>query len=84
MVPTLVSGDFVVSFSNLMKNYKTNEIVVVKHPTLGNIIKRVEIVDANNRVKLVGDNQEVSTSSSKIGWQDQKTILGRVIWHIGR
>ena len=84
MVPTLVSGDFVVSFSNLMKNYKTNEIVVVKHPTLGNIIKRVEIVDANNRVKLVGDNQEVSTSSSKIGWQDPKTILGRVIWHIGK
>ena len=84
MVPTLVSGDFVVSFSNLMKNYKNNEIVVVKHPTLGNIIKRVEIVDANNRVKLVGDNQEVSTSSSKIGWQDPKTILGRVIWHIGK
>jgi len=81
MVPALKSGDFVLSFARVFSPYKANDIVVVRHPKLGNIIKRIQKIDSNKRVRLIGDNA-LSTSSDEIGWQEPDTVLGRVVWRI--
>ena len=79
MVPTLNSGDYVLSWGSKLRQYKRGDIVVVCHPVLGNIVKRVNKVYSNKCVELVGDNV-LSVPSDVIGLQEPDAVLGYVLW----
>ena len=68
-----------ITFRRPSSSFKSGDVVVVRHQQLGNIIKRVQQVDVCRKLKLAGDNA-LSTSSDTIGWQENSTVLGRVIW----
>ena len=81
MVPTLACGDFVISWKVASCRYKVGDIVVVRHPRFGHLVKRIQSVDENSSVRLIGDSP-LSTSPDNLGWQDHRSILGRVIWRV--
>lgn len=71
MVPTLSAGDVA-----LLRQRKalTNDIVVVRHPRLGTIIKRIAPSG-----QLVGDGPE---SSQELGEYDPATLIGVAVLSI--
>ncbi len=80
MLPTLKHDDFVISRRN--KNaYKINDIIVLKHPEWGCIIKRV-LEYNHHEVLLCADNPNESLSTERMGWQKNINIIGRVVYHI--
>jgi len=81
MLPVFKPNDFVVSFARCSSHYKKNDVVIVQHPTLGKIVKRIISIKQKS-VMLVGDNIFQSTSTQAMGSQPLSHIRGRVIWHI--
>ena len=81
MLPVFKHNDFVVSFSCCNSHYKINDVVIVQHPTLGKIVKRIISIEQKS-VMLVGDNLLQSTSTQAMGSQPLSHIQGRVLWHI--
>lgn len=81
MLPVFKPNDFVFLLSRYKSRYHVGDVVVVQHPSLGKIIKRIKSVD-NNHAFLVGDNLQASTSTESIGSLPLTLIKGRVIWHI--
>ncbi len=86
MSPRYAHGDYVLTFRGVRPRYRPNDIVVVDHPDLGIIVKRV--LDTRHRsncqhleLKLTGENP-ASSSPEHIGWQGSERVLGRVIWHV--
>lgn len=65
MAPTLKDGDFVTArpFDNKIS---VGDVVVIEHPKLGKIIKRVTSFNEKGQFKVSGDSPS-STSSEKIG-----------------
>lgn len=79
MLPSLFDKDYVITFRHKKTRYKLGDIVVVRHPELGIIIKRiVQLKEAS--VLLAGDNP-ASTSSERMGWQPCNKIIGKVVAH---
>ena len=81
MSPSYLDGDFVISRRNFMRRYQIDDVVVVKHPVLGVIIKRIAAISTDYEFWLQGDNP-MSTNSAAMGWLSQNCILGKVRWHI--
>jgi len=81
MSPAFAHNDYVVSFGCRLTRYCVGDVVVVKHPSLGVIIKRIIETDGQQRVLLAGDNP-ASTDSLTIGWQPHQQLIGKVYWHI--
>jgi nickel-type superoxide dismutase maturation protease len=81
MLPVFKPNDFVFSLSRYKSRYQVNDVVIVQHPSLGKIIKRIKNMEKNH-VLLVGDNLQQSTSTKSMGRLPLELIKGRVIWHI--
>ncbi len=81
MSPTFHHNDYVISFSWYTTCYNTGDVVIVNHPDLGILIKRIAQIDHQNRVLLTGDNP-ASIDSFTLGWQSSKALVGKVCWHI--
>ncbi|MEP0357675.1 S24 family peptidase [Paraglaciecola sp.] len=81
MNPTLADNDYVVC--GLWPGFLPIKgcLVVVFHPQLYTLVKRVENIDRSGRLWLSGDSDS-SISSDKMGWVDKKHIVGRVIYCI--
>jgi len=65
--------------------YKTTEplvgdVVVATHPYKAtHVIKRIDRLDSNGRVFVVGDNREESTDSRSFGALRREQIIGKVV-----
>ena len=81
MLPTLHNGDYIVAIRRFYKAYKCNEIIIVEHSQFGEIIKRIEHIDANNQYWLSGDGCD-SLSSQAMGAIPKQKILGALLLHI--
>ncbi|TXR54583.1 hypothetical protein FME95_08620 [Reinekea thalattae] len=81
MYPVFQPDDYVVICRRLFTPYQTGDIVVVQHPSLGLIIKRIVSIDPQQQISLAGENP-ASTSSQAIGLINKKQLVGRVIWRI--
>lgn len=81
MSPTFNDGDFVVSRRNFIRRYQAGDVVVVRHPTLGVIIKRIAAISTDYEFWLEGENPH-SINSAAMGWLASSCILGKVRWHI--
>ena len=84
MLPSFTHGDFVLCFSWFNSQFKIGDVVIVRHPTLNTIIKRIADTRSNGDILLAGDNPQESSSSEAMGWQPQSHIAGKVIWHIAQ
>ncbi|WP_133468526.1 S24 family peptidase [Paraglaciecola marina] len=81
MHPTLMNNDYVIC--GIWPGFAARNgcLVVVSHPQLHTIVKRVENIDCSGRLRLSGDSDS-SISSDDIGWVERKYIVGRVIFCI--
>lgn len=82
MLPTYSDGDFVVIARPLFRSYRVGDVIAVKHPVFGGIIKRITLCAEDGTYLIAGDNLLVSTSTSKMGKISLDIILGRVIYTI--
>lgn len=81
MSPTFRHDDYVLSFGWRRTRYRTGDVVIASHPTLGILIKRIARIDERNGILLSGDDP-ASTDSLLLGWQPPSNLLGKVRWHI--
>ena len=84
MVPTMFDGDYVLCCRWIKFKSKLDDIVVVRHPNYGHIVKRVADIDQYRRLKLAGDNHFISTSADEMGRVEMAHVLGKVIFKIKR
>ena len=81
MSPAFLAGDYVVSFRWPLTPLREGDVLVVNHPSLGVIIKRVASILPEGQFTLKGDNPQ-STSSETMGCLSRKHLIGRVFWRI--
>ncbi|MDJ0779328.1 MAG: S24/S26 family peptidase [Gammaproteobacteria bacterium] len=80
MRPEYRCDDYVVIARPLWRRIRAGDDVVVRHPVLGTIFKRIESL-AGDRLRLTGLDSR-STPSDEIGSVARTDVLGRVILHI--
>lgn len=80
MYPTLRKGQDILSFNwaYLGKKPKIGEVIVIKYQGI-EIVKRVKEVK-EEKVFVVGDNQDKSTDSRHFGSISKDQIIGKVIY----
>ena len=82
MVPTLLSGDYVL-VKNRRGSIENGAIVLIFHPYLGHIVKRVMSKDELGRYFIKGDSLE-STTTLDLGPIQSCKINAIVHWRISK
>jgi nickel-type superoxide dismutase maturation protease len=83
MAPRLPSGALVVARPiDRITPLRVGEVVVARRPDRPEleIIKRIEAIDGNGAIFLVGDNPSSSTDSRQFGAVARAQIVARVRW----
>jgi len=83
MAPRLPSGALVVVRPvDRTTPLRVGEMVVARRPDRPQleIIKRIQAVDGNGAIFLVGDNPSSSTDSREFGPVSREQIVARVLW----
>lgn len=82
MLPGYCSGDYVLVFRHKRSTFRVGDVVIVRHPRFGIIIKRISQCLDDKSLALSGDNVHASTDSHTLGRVSMEQIAGKVIWHI--
>lgn len=82
MLPNYCSGDYVLTRRVRAPALAAGDVVVVRHPVLGRLIKRIIGFDTDSALIVAGDNAAASTSSEALGPVPGNRVQGKVIWHI--
>jgi nickel-type superoxide dismutase maturation protease len=83
MAPRLPSGALVVARPiDGMTALRVGDVVVARRPDRPEVevIKRIQAIDVNGTIFLVGDNPASSTDSRQFGAVPRELILARVRW----
>ena len=80
MSPGLMPGDFVCALRWPSWGLRAGQRVLVRHPRLGLIVKRIHACEANG-VWLKGDASS-SDSTAAMGLQGYERVLGRLLWTV--
>jgi nickel-type superoxide dismutase maturation protease len=82
MLPTLKPGDRVLIDER--SSLSVGDIAVVRHPfkTSVKIVKRVESIQKDGSVSLIGDNPEESSDSRGFGSIKREDIIGQVVFRL--
>ena len=80
MLPQFGDSDYVIAVNWPYLGLQPGHVVLVLHPSLGLIIKRIFTINFPH-YKLVGDHSS-STSSEHMGCVERAQILGRIVCHI--
>jgi Peptidase S24-like len=84
MSPALGDGDFVlVASGRFCGPARVGSVVLVAHPQLGMLLKRIVAHDCQRRVKLQGDNA-LSIASEDLGYMPADSVAGKAILRIAR
>lgn len=84
MVPAFTHGDYVLTHRFGLGGPGVGDVVVVDHPVLGTVIKRIQSVSSTGNLKLAGDNRIESTAAEKLGSVSPDRVLGKVWCRIAR
>ena len=79
MTPSLGDGDYVLARKNAVA--VPGDIALIRHHSLGLIVKRVKARDEDGCCVVAGDNP-ASTSSDVLGAIEPDAIAGVVRWHV--
>ena len=60
MLPVFKPNDFVFSLARYKSRYQVNDVVIVEHPLLGKIIKRIKSLEKNQKTPI---NNEIDIKS---------------------
>ncbi|EAQ67452.1 hypothetical protein MED121_16034 [Marinomonas sp. MED121] len=80
MLPFLRSGDFVIA-SRLFIAVSIDDLVLVRHPEYGHIIKRVAKTCPKKGLWLQGDGEQ-SVTSEQIGWISLAQVDAKALFFI--
>ncbi len=80
--PEYSDGDFVVVSTKSLR-LRVGDTVVFRHPIYGTLIKRVEHIEPNGELWVVGSHPN-SVDSRSFGTVPRAAVVGRVLWHISR
>lgn len=78
MAPTVNSNDFVLCWQQRKVRFKVGDLVVVDHPDLRFLVKRIVAMDSQLGVLVEGDNP-ASFSCHQLGWLREERLLGKII-----
>ena len=84
MWPAYRSADYVLVLRHRWQRLKRGDVVVIRHTSLGCIIKRIHEIAADGSLRLAGDHAQLSTSSEAMGPVVRDQVVGKVIWHLPR
>ena len=82
MLPTFKDNDFVLTCEWLVQPYSPGDVVVIDHPHMGTIIKRIVRKARSGLYLVAGDNRLESTSTYVTGFVHAEQILGRVLFNL--
>jgi len=84
--PEFEAGDFVLvaKIAWLIKRLRPGDLVVLRHPDYGVLIKRVAAVQAEAGTLTVIGSHPDSVDSRRFGAVAMERVEGRVIWHVRR
>lgn len=77
MHPVFRHGDYVLAFQWRNIQYRIGDVVLIRHPEFGMLIKRISQIREDHFL-LEGDNSNFSLSPARIGWQPERRIIGKV------
>ena len=80
MSPTLADGDYVIA-RKMNGSVDNGTVVLIHHPALGPIVKRVVSRDRDGRYVVKGDNAQ-STPSESLGAMDPESVQATVRWKV--
>jgi phage repressor protein C with HTH and peptisase S24 domain len=78
MAPTLQHGDYVIARRSQVR---AGAIMLVRHPRLGLLVKRISAVASDGGFRLAGDNP-MSASGQTLGQLDTGVWCAAVRWRI--
>ena len=80
--PELYQGDFILTLSAI-RSLKKGDVIVVRHPLYGIIVKRIAAISIDGHLWLAGIHR-ASVQPEQIGWVDPERVLGRRLCVIRR
>ena len=80
MSPTLHNGDYLI-VRKRRGPLTRGTVVIIQHPSLGVIVKRVQSRDQDGRYRVSGDNT-LSTASEHLGSIEDQAISAVVRWKV--
>ncbi len=81
MSPRLKHGQIVFGYKCFRKQkLKPNDIVVFNHPEFGVCIKQIKSINSKDKTVTVSGENELSTSTEKIGPVAFKNITNKIIF----
>lgn len=86
MLPLLVEGDLVLAadWYWLTGPLRPGDLVVVRHPVYGVLVKQVEHLLPGTGQLTVRGTRPVSLDSQEFGPLERRAVLGKVIWRVRR
>jgi nickel-type superoxide dismutase maturation protease len=87
LFPLIQEGDFVTVFKIpfflwRIFPYRPGDIIVIKHPHYGTLIKKIEWCSPDGNQYYVVGNHPESTDSRTFGLVAREWLSGKVIWQI--
>lgn len=82
LLPDYQPGDFVVMLTR-SAHIREGDTVVFRHPRYGTLIKRVERLEPDGSLWVVGTHRH-SVDSRTFGPVPRAAVMGRVLWRISR
>lgn len=87
LFPLIQEGDFVIVFKipfllSRFFQYKPGEIIVLKHPYYGVLVKKIDWISEDGKHYFVIGTHPESTDSRQFGLVEHKWVSGKVISHI--
>lgn len=79
--PAYQDGDFVLCAG--LRQPRSGQMVVFDHARYGRLIKRIERIEPDGKLFVLGDDID-SVDSRTFGPIDPAAVRGRVVWHIAR
>ena len=86
LLPEYQEGDYVLiaKIPLFLDSVRRGDVVVFRHPLFGMMIKKVSrVVGDGNQIYVIGTHEN-SVDSRQFGAVRKDTLIGKVIWHIGR
>lgn len=81
MCPTYIDNDYIVALKWPTMRLRVGDVVVINHPQLKLILKRISAISASDGLLLSGDNEH-SISTAEMGWVANSAVIGRAIFRI--